>query len=118
MRRAGVGPALLVVIIAATAWAVPIIREIRKVPVARLVENIERELRQKPDNVALHLNLARLYAMAYALKVTEFDADGSAPWFGDVPTLMPGPARPAPSREHQERAKTDLARTEKKLPGR
>ena len=114
MRRAGVGPALLVVIIAATAWAVPIIREIRKVPVARLAENIERELRQKPDNIALHLNLARLYAMAYALKVTEFDADGSAPWFGDVPNLLPGPARPAPSREHQERAKTDLARAERK----
>ena len=84
MRRAGVGLALLVSM-ATIASAVPMIRQIRKVAVARLAENIERELRQKPDNVALHLNLARLYAMAYALKVTEFDADGSAPSNGYEP---------------------------------
>lgn len=103
----------------ASLWAMPMIREVRKVPVSRLVENIERQLREKPENVELHLNLARLYAMAYALKATEFDGVVLGPerleaWFGDFPRTMPGPTRPAPSREHQERARADLARAEKK----
>ena len=59
----------------ASVWAIPVLREIRTVPVSRLVENIERQLRAKPENVELHLNLARLYAMAYALKVTEVEGD-------------------------------------------
>lgn len=113
MRRAAVVLALGLIGMTSLS-AMFMMREIRKVPVARLVENLERHLRDFPENVSVRLNLARLYAMAYALKVTEFDADGSAPWFGDVPNLLPGPARPAPSREHQERAKTDLARAEKK----
>jgi len=103
----------------AYVWGMPLIREIRKVPVPRLVENIERQLREKPDNVELQLNLARLYAMAYALKVTEHEAVVRGPermeaWFGDFPDSMPGPTRPAPSREHQERARADLARAVKK----
>jgi tetratricopeptide (TPR) repeat protein len=97
----------------------PMVREIRKVPVSRLVENIERQLRENPENVELHLNLARLYAMAYALKATELDGvvlgpDRLEAWFGYFPRTVPGPTRPAPSREHQERARADLARAEKK----
>jgi tetratricopeptide (TPR) repeat protein len=88
--------------------------EIRKVPVQRLAANIERQLAQNPSNVELRLNLARLYAMAYALKATEFDAhpkgENLEPWFGHTPPLMPGPVREAPSRESQDRAKADLAR--------
>ena len=113
MRRAGVMLALCVVSMA-SAGAMFVIQEIRKVPVARLVENLERQLRDRPADVGLHLNLARLHAMAYALKVTEYDATGSIPWFGNMPPALPGPTRPAPSREHQERARVDLARAVKK----
>jgi hypothetical protein len=118
MRRAAAVLASGLVIVA-YVWAIPPVSEIRKVPVPRLVENIERQLREKPDNVELHLNLARLYAMAYALKITEHDALVLGPerleaWFGNYPASMPGPTRPAPSREHQERARADLARAVKK----
>jgi tetratricopeptide (TPR) repeat protein len=88
--------------------------EIRKVPVQRLAQNIERQVAETPDDVQLRLNLARLYAMAYALKVTEFDAREKGtnlePFFGHHPPHAPGPVRPAPSREHQERARSDLER--------
>lgn len=103
----------------ASVWAMYAMIEIRKVPVPRLVENIERQLREKPENVELHLNLARLYAMAYSLKVAEHDGVVVGPerleaWFGYSPRTMPGPTQPAPSRGHQERARADLARAVQK----
>jgi tetratricopeptide (TPR) repeat protein len=113
MRRTAAALALVLVSTVSVSGMF-IMREIRKVPVARLAENIESYLRKIPENVDLRLNLARLYAMAYALKVTEFDADGAYPFFGNVPDALPGPTRPAPSREHQERARTDLALAVKK----
>lgn len=52
--------------------------------------------------------------MAYAQKVTEFSAIGKGDtlqaWFGNDAPLMPGPVIEAPSREHQERGKQELAR--------
>jgi tetratricopeptide (TPR) repeat protein len=89
--------------------------ETRKVPVQRLAENIERQLTQRPDDIQLRLNLARLHAMAYALKVAEFEArstDGSnlEAWFGHVPRFIPGPVKRTRSAEQIERAKADLAR--------
>jgi hypothetical protein len=111
--RSGVA-ALLLASAVAVVDAIFVIEEIRKVPVQRLAENIERQLSQDPANVELRLNLARLYAMAYALKVTEFDArpkgEQLEPWFGHMPPHLPGPVREARSRESQERAKADLAR--------
>ena len=95
--------------------AIYVMVETNKVPVARLAENIERQLQQKPDDIDLRLNLARLYAMAYALKVTEFEAqpqkDGSLQaWFGNNPPNMPGAAKPALTREAEERGRKDLER--------
>lgn len=88
--------------------------EIKKVPVQRLAQNIERQLQQKPDDIQLRLNLARLYAMAYAQKVTEFDARDKGgelqAWFGYQVPHMPGPVRQARSRDAQQRAEADLAR--------
>jgi tetratricopeptide (TPR) repeat protein len=105
---------VLIVTAAAATMAIHVIEEIRKVPVQRLAQNLERQVAEKPDNVEVRLNLARLYAMAYALKVTEFDARAKGadlePWFGYDPPHVPGPVRPAPSREHEDRAREDLAR--------
>ena len=89
--------------------------ETKKVPVARLAENIERQLKAQPNDVTLRLNLARLYAMAYALKVTEFEARPKGggnleAWFGQAPENVPGPVQSAPTREAQERATKDLER--------
>src|SRR5687767_11051696 len=64
----------VVLLLGATVSGIFVMEEVRKVPVGRLAENIQRQLRANPRDVQLQLNLARLYAMAYALKVTEFDA--------------------------------------------
>jgi hypothetical protein len=40
----------------------------RMVPVARLVKNLERDLKANPKSVEVRINLARLHGMAYALK--------------------------------------------------
>lgn len=89
-------------------------QEIRKVPVDRLAQNLERTLAKAPENNRVRLNLARLYAMAYALKVTEFDArsEGAAlePFFGFEVPHMPGPVQAARSRESQERARVYLTK--------
>src|SRR5687768_8087857 len=86
--------------------------ELRRVPVQRLAQNIERQISAKPDDVQLRLNLARLHAMAYALKATEFDArvkgDSLEAWFGHQPPHVPGPVRPPQSREHRDRARAHL----------
>ena len=113
-RRTGLGTILAVFGAVAVLRAMPVFVEIARVPVARLAENIERQLAARPDDVTLRLNLARLHAMAYAMKATVFDAVGKeaklAAWFGHVPPYMPGPVLPAPSREHEERAKQELAK--------
>lgn len=106
----------------AVAWLLPTAMsamfrgvETKKVPVQRLAENIERQLTQKPDDIELRLNLARLYAMAYAQKVTEFAArstggDNLQAWFGAVPPYVPGPVKSVSNPEVEQRAAADLSR--------
>ena len=48
--------------------------EIRQVPVARLLDNLERRLKEEPRNITTIVNIARLHAMAYALKGEELPA--------------------------------------------
>ena len=60
---------LLVAAAVAVARGIYVGREIKDVPIERLAQNLQRQIEEKPDNVGLRLNLARLYAMAYALKV-------------------------------------------------
>jgi tetratricopeptide (TPR) repeat protein len=89
--------------------------EISHVPVARLVSNLERELAAKPADAEVHLKLARLYGMAYAMNSDELparDRNGRMEvWFGHEPGLIPEKPRSAPhppraaaSREYLERA--------------
>jgi tetratricopeptide (TPR) repeat protein len=67
--------------------------EIEKVPVSRLAENLEGILKKEPKNVQVRFNLARLHAMAYALKADETsirkgrEQDGA--WFGYEPRPVP-----------------------------
>lgn len=113
MRRSAIA-ALFMVLASVAGSAMFIMVETKKVPVERLAQNIEKQLGDKPDDTALRLNLARLYAMAYALKVTEFDARPKGgqleAWFGHTPSHLPGPVRPASTREHEQRAQADLTR--------
>lgn len=90
--------------------------ETRKVPVARLVTNLEKQLAANPKDAAMHVQLARLYGMAYALNSEEVPAsvgpDGSERvWFGHESSLVPagvapvaGNARSQASREYLEKS--------------
>lgn len=69
--------------------------EVINVPVQRLTDNLERQLKQEPKNLTVRKNLARVYAMAYALesdtvevvaKSAKDDAD-MIPSFGHEPPL-------------------------------
>lgn len=69
--------------------------ETRKVPVDRLVQNLERQLEANPKDPRLHINLGRLHGMAWALKTDTVEAaEGRQagelePWFGYNPDLIP-----------------------------
>ena len=49
-------------------WAMYMRPDIEQVPVARLVQNLEARLKDNPTDAQTMFNLARLHAMAYALK--------------------------------------------------
>ena len=83
----------------ALMWVIPLRGiyigvESRRVPVARLVSNLERQVLAKPQDADLQLKLARLYSMAYALNAEDIPVttgrDGSEEvWFGHEPSLVP-----------------------------
>ena len=61
---------VLVLVLAASATLAAIFREVdvRNVPVERVTANLEQELKAKPKDVGILINLARVHAMAYAQK--------------------------------------------------
>ena len=79
--------------------------ETREVPIERLIGNMERELKANPANVQTVVNLARLHAMAYALKIDAFPAAQPKPDQPELPSYppgaghIPGVVRPAASPE-------------------
>jgi tetratricopeptide (TPR) repeat protein len=57
-----------VALLGAQVTAIMMMPDVRKVPVDRLLANLERAAKENPANVQAQMNLARLHAMAYALK--------------------------------------------------
>jgi tetratricopeptide (TPR) repeat protein len=114
LNRILVAGALVLVVGAARLPAIYMRVETREVPVDRLVANLERELKANPTNVQTIINLARLHAMAWALKVDEFPAAQTKPDQPELPSFPPGsgqipPAvRPAPTPELAARAAQHL----------
>ena len=72
--RAVLAGALLLVAASVHLAAIYMHVETRDVPIDRLVANLERALKADPSNVDTLINLARLHAMAFALKTNEFPA--------------------------------------------
>jgi tetratricopeptide (TPR) repeat protein len=105
---------LVVVLLAAPLSAIFMRQDTEKVPVSRLVTNLERLAKEDPRNAQMQINLARLHAMAYALKTDTLDA--AARRMDDkteIPYYLPGPTvpetvRPAASPEHAARAADHL----------
>src|SRR5262245_10883587 len=67
--------------------------DLLNLPVPKLIESLEKMIDKKPKDATLSFNLARVHAMAYALKTdtTEIwknkEADGA--WFGYTPKNVP-----------------------------
>jgi tetratricopeptide (TPR) repeat protein len=112
MRRYGI--VLLGLALVLTSARIPAIHmplEIRRVPIDRLIANLERETKANPSNVQALVNLARVQSMAYALKIEEFPAapnDKEEVPFFPPDARTPGEVRPAPSPEHAARAARHL----------
>jgi tetratricopeptide (TPR) repeat protein len=66
--------------------------EIEKVPVERLMKNMQEAIRKNPKDANAVLNLARLHAMAYSLRSDEIPVNKMKPdaiWFGYTPPIVP-----------------------------
>lgn len=87
-RLLGVGllTALVVLLALSSAQALYIRPDIVNVPVERLVENLEKQAQKDPKAVEPRHNLARLHAMAYALKTDTASVwkgkEDKGVWFG------------------------------------
>ncbi len=66
--------------------------DLEKVPVQRLLDNLERQAQDAPDDPLLQQNLARVHGMAYTQKSDELPVEKNSPrlpWFGFIPRHVP-----------------------------
>lgn len=105
---------VVLVVLVAPLSAIYMRSDARQVPVDRLVTNLEREAKAQPKDPQLQINLARLYAMAYALKTDELPATTPPGSKVEVPYYSPGASQvanavaPARSAEHAAAAARHL----------
>ncbi len=106
---AAVAAAFLTVGVAAAMYIKP---EIEKVPVDRLVENLEKIAKDEPKNADVRFNLARVHGMAYALKTDTAEIrkgkEGLGAWFGFEPAFVPYKAQATEDKDKQEAARKHL----------
>jgi tetratricopeptide (TPR) repeat protein len=113
-----------VVVTAATLNGLYVMSDVRTVPVARLASNLEKQLATNPKDADVHVNLARLYGMAYAVNSDELPVlalDGTTGandagrkeevWFGHEPNLIPYRAQPSPDADRGRASKTYLQKS-------
>jgi hypothetical protein len=95
-RGQRVGLALALLTLTAPLGAIYMQLETSQVPIARLAANLERERLMTPKSAEPIINLARLYAMGYALKRSELPATNRTPdkverpFYGHEETRTPG----------------------------
>lgn len=113
-RSAALGLGLAAGLLAASqAAAMYIQKEIAKVPVDRLVKNLEEMVRKDPKDVKALNNLARAHAMAYALKTDTAEVqrgkEEAGVWFGYEPKYVPfGKVEKTDDADKQKAAKAHL----------
>jgi tetratricopeptide (TPR) repeat protein len=114
-RLAVVLAAVAALVATAAPRAIFIQMETRKVPVSRLAANLEAKLALDPKNVETHINLARLYGMAFALRSSEVPAAtiGAAeqPWYGHAPRHIPYESEPLSDKARETAAHEHLKKS-------
>jgi tetratricopeptide (TPR) repeat protein len=114
--RAAVLLAVLLVLVFLTPARLPAIfmrMETQTVPVERLISNLESEIKASPTNAQAMTNLARVHAMAYALKVdrlpaVQSDASAERPFYPPGASRVPDVVVPPKSAEHKAAADRHL----------
>lgn len=103
---------VLLAVAATSARALYIQEDIRDVPVARLVGNLERRAETIPRDADVRINLARLHGMAYALKSNTAQVrrreNQEEIWYGFEPRPIPYEPKPAATPEQQATAERHL----------
>jgi len=86
--------------------------DIEQVPVERLVQNLEARLKDNPTDAQTMFNLARLHAMAFALKSDTAPVwkkrEEQGAWFGYEPRHAPFDVKPTDDPKRQAEAKQHL----------
>lgn len=115
-RPAALGlAAAAAVLLAGTAPAKYIQVQTEKVPVDRIVTNLEAAVKENPKDAKAVLNLARAHAMAYSKRAAELevrkDGKNGGLWFGYEPPFVPfGKAAPSGDPAKEAAAKAHLAK--------
>ena len=86
--------------------------QLEATPVDRLVKNLSEQLKAKPKDVTLRFNLARVHAMAFALKTDEAKVRAGkanlGAWFGYEPRHVPFKAAPTKDDAKRKAAEAQL----------
>ena len=89
-----VGVLSLPSLLAEAKFAEPIMAKFRApdlkiIPIQRLIANLSAQVKAKPKDFALRVNLALAYAMAWARKGADVQVAGDVLWFGYTPKFIP-----------------------------
>src|SRR5262245_25589264 len=105
---------LVGIIIVLPARAKYMAPDLINVPVERLVKNLEALANEKPNDAEVRLNLARVHAMAYALKTDTADVwkgrENQGAWFGYTPANVPFEVKPSDDKNRLATARQHLAK--------
>ncbi|MEK6287528.1 MAG: hypothetical protein AABO57_17430 [Acidobacteriota bacterium] len=106
----------------ALAWALPLQPvsaryagpDLVKVPVARLIKNLDALAKNDPKNAEVRFNLARAHAMAYALRTESAQVwkgrESEGVWFSYEPQHVPFTVKPTDDSTKLKAAKEHLAK--------
>jgi tetratricopeptide (TPR) repeat protein len=90
---AALAAAALLGLLAPNARAMFIRPDLEKVPVERIVKNLQEFAAKDPKDARVRYNLARVHGMAYALKADMADVwkgrEKNGAWFGHTPAYVP-----------------------------
>ena len=107
-------PVLTTALIAAPVAAMYVRPDLENVPVDRLISNLERLVTETPTDIPLRLNLARVHAMAFALKSNTVSIqkgrERNGAWTGNEPKYTQLEVKRPQNAEAEKVARQHLAR--------
>jgi hypothetical protein len=88
--------------------------DLTSIPLGRLINNLEALAKDNPRDAEVRLNLARVHAMAYALKTDTAEVrkgrENEGVWFGYNPAHVPFEVKPGDNKDSVKAARVHLAK--------